>query len=169
MKGLKTTESFLAVYDELADAIFRHCYFRVYDRERAKDLTQDTFTKTWEYLVRGNAIDNPKAFLYRVANNLIIDYSRRKKDSSLDELVEQGFDTGTDEHKAILAAADAHSAVKLIGRLDEKYRQVVLMRYVDDLKPKEIALATGETENVVSVRIHRGMEQLREILSEKNG
>ena len=74
------------------DAIFRHCYFRVFDRERARDLVQETFLKTWEYLTRGHDIENIRAFLYRVATNLIIDDSRRKKEISLEQLSESGFD-----------------------------------------------------------------------------
>ena len=54
--------------------------------------------------------------------------------------------------------------IEVIGWLDEKYRDVVLMRYVDELSPKEISEVVGESENNVSVRIHRGLKQLKEIL-----
>ena len=82
-------KQFLKAYDEFADPIFRHCYFRVFNRERAKDLMQETFTKTWEYLNQSpitnheSRITNMRAFLYRVANNLIIDNSRQKDERSL--------------------------------------------------------------------------------------
>ena len=65
-------EGFLNAYDAYADAIYRHCFFRVFSKERAEELAQETFMKTWEYVARGNVIENYKAFLYRVTNNLII-------------------------------------------------------------------------------------------------
>ena len=53
---------------------------------------------------------------------------------------------------------------KAIDELDEAYREIVLMRFVEDLPPKDIARITGLSENVVSVRIHRGVEKLRTLL-----
>ena len=81
-------QKFLKAYDEYSDAIFRHCYFRVSDREKAKDLTQDTFTKTWEYVLKNGEVTDLRAFLYKVANNLIIDTYRKKKEDSLDDMME---------------------------------------------------------------------------------
>ena len=157
----------MKAYDELSDAIFRHCWFRIGDREKAKDLMQDTFTKSWQYLVGGAEVNNMKSFLYRVANNLIIDEYRKKRELSLDRLQEQGFDPGFDDRRKNENRIDAQFALDKINRLDEKYREVILMRYIDELSPKEIAHVVGENENNVSVRIHRGLKQLKELLNEK--
>lgn len=157
-------KQFVKAYDELSDAIFRHCWFRIGDRERAKDLMQDTFTKSWQYIAEGATVNNLKSFLYRVANNLIIDEYRKKKELSLDRLQEQGFDPGVDDRHKTENTIDARFAINTINQLDEKYREVILMRYIDDLAPKEIAEIVGESENNISVRIHRGLKQLKEIL-----
>lgn len=156
-------DEFIQVYNTYSDAIFRHCYFRVFDRERAKELVQEAFMRTWQYLADGKEVQNIKAFLYRVANNLIIDESRKKKSLSLDQLKEDGFDPGFDEAESIQNKIDADSVKEVITQLDEKYRQAVLMRYVDGFSPQEISRIIGETENVVSVRIHRGLKQLIKI------
>lgn len=158
-------DQFLQAYDQYADAIFRHCYYRVYDREKARELSQECFMKTWEYLSQGKQVDNLRAFLYRVANNLIIDHSRKKKESSLDAMMEEGFEPAETGPDMTTITAEANQMIALLDKLDEKYRDVVRMRYLDDLSPKEIALALGESENVVSVRIHRGIKQLREYLA----
>ena len=84
-------QKFLEAYEAYADDLFRHAYFRVHDRERAKDLVQETFTKTWMTLSEGATIDNLRAFFYRVLTNAIIDESRKKKAVSLDTLLEEGF------------------------------------------------------------------------------
>jgi RNA polymerase sigma-70 factor (ECF subfamily) len=158
------TEEFLKAYDELSDALFRHCYYRCYDRERAKELMQECFVRAWEYVVEGKEIKNLKAFLYRVANNLVIDESRKKKESSLDVLMDAGFEPRDDKDQTV-TNAEAGQMMRLLDRIDEKYRRVVAMRYLDDLSPKEIAIVMGESENVVSVRLYRGIRQLRDLMA----
>ena len=103
MLAKSVERQFLELYENLAEPLFRHCYFRLSDREKARDLMQESFTRTWERLVDGEKIKNLKAFVYRVANNLIIDIYRKKKESSLDLLQEDGFDPGSDDHEAILS------------------------------------------------------------------
>lgn len=157
------TEEFLKAYDQLSDALFRHCYYRCYSRERAKELMQECFVRAWEYVVEGKEIQNLKAFLYRIANNLVIDESRKKKEASLEAMMEGGFEPGDDKDRTVVNA-EASQMLLLLDKIDEKYRRIVAMRYLDDLSPKEIASVMGESENVVSVRLHRGIRQLRDLM-----
>lgn len=159
-------EEFLEAYDAYADAIFRHCYYRLFDRERAKDVMQDTFVRTWEYMQKGEKVDNIRALLYRVANNLIIDFVRKKKETSLDAMQEEGFDPATDEDMSHIAdRLDGGQAIEALKQLDDTHREVLVLRYVNGLQPAEIAEITGETANTVSVRIHRGLGKLRVLLT----
>lgn len=158
-------KQFLKAYDQFSGAIFRHCYFRVFNRERAKELVQDCFMKTWEYLAKGERVDNLRAFLYRVANNLIIDNSRKRKEASLDQMVEEeGFEPASETKDRLIGFLEGKEAIRTLERLSPAYRQVVQMRYMDDLDIKEIAGIIGESENNVSVKLHRAVKQLREIL-----
>lgn len=164
MTSLKDKEKqILAAYDSYADALFRHCYFRLYDREQAKDAVQDIFMRTWEYVCAGHVIGNMRAFLYRTANNAVIDRVRKKKPFSLDEWQEKGFDPEDDSFNMTRMAdiATGREVLQVLHRLDEPYRAVVIMRYVDDLLPREIAAALGETENAVSVRIYRALKKAK--------
>lgn len=167
-KNIDIMEQFMKAYDDLSDAIFRHCFFRIGDRERAKDLMQDTFTKSWQYIAEGQSVKNLKAFLYRVANNLIIDEYRKKKELSLDGLMATGFEPSTDDTRKTERTIDAQFALKIIDKLDSKYKEPVLMRYMDELSPREISDITGDSENNISVKIHRGLKQIKEILDNKN-
>lgn len=157
-------ETFLEAYDKHADAIFKHCYFRLFNRERAKEIMQDTFLRTWEQMAKGVEIQNIKAFLYRIATNLIIDDTRKKKMNSLDVMQEQGFNPSVSDTDAIFNRIDGERVKKMVERMDKKYSNVILMRYVDDLTVKEIAEALGVSQNVVSVRIHRGLKEIKKIL-----
>ncbi len=167
MKQVDKNTEFLKAYDDFADAIFRHCYFRIFDRERAKDIVQDTFIRLWKYIAGGEEIENAKALLYKIANNLIIDESRKKTTISIELLAEKGFDPGEDYIPKLINELDASHVTSVVARLDPKYRDVITMRYINDLSIGEIAEAINESENNVSVRVHRGLKQLKQILDDR--
>ncbi len=163
MSAPDTQSIFMQAYDTYGDAIFRYCLFETSNRQVALDLTQDTFMKVWSYLEEGKKVEYMKAFLYRVAGNLVIDYRRKKKSDSLDDLMEEGFDVEHDERERLTDMFDAKQLMELLNELTDTYKNVIIMRFIDDLSIKEIAEATGESENAISVRIHRGTEKLRQL------
>lgn len=165
--GKPLEQQFMAWYDAWSDAIFRYCYFRVYDYDRARDLTQEVFTRMWQYAKAGNIIQNPRALVYKIATNCIINEHQKKQPESLEALHEEtGFDVAAPETATDVAIKlDAQAIMhKLDSILDEKHAAVILLRYVHGLGPKDIAQITEESENVVSVRIHRALKKLRTAL-----
>lgn len=158
-------QMFLQAYDEYSDALFRHAVLRVRDRDLAKDLVQETFAKTWDYLAKGKSIEHLRAFLYRALHNTLVDAMRKKRSVSLDAMREDdGFDPPDESHDPTPEVREeAKVALRMLASLDELYRIPITMRYVDSLTPSEIAQLLGISENVVSVRIHRGLKQLREL------
>jgi RNA polymerase sigma-70 factor (ECF subfamily) len=155
-----------SAYDQYADAIFRHIAYRLGDRERGKDLMQDTFIRTFEYLKKGTPAQNIRALLYRIANNLIIDEVRRKTSSSLDALQEAGFDPSGSGESEILDALSMADVMTVLLKMPEASRDLIVMRFIDDMKPREIAEMLGLPANTVSVRIHRAMDELKSLLHE---
>lgn len=161
--------AFIKAYEKYADAIFRYCYYRVYERELARELSQETFFRAWRHIAAGNEINHLRAFLYTTARHCIIDYHRKRKEASLEALQEQGFDPATESvGERMMVRLDLDRAIAMMQQLDEQYREVVLLRFVDGLGPQEIAEITGDSVNAVSVRIHRGITQLRKHLREKS-
>ena len=163
---------FIKSYDAYADAIFRHCYFRLYDREEAKDAVQETFLRAWKYS-KDNRIDNVRALLYKIARNIVADKWRKKKTLSLDLLLEQGFEPSDGEHKKIMLNGEAKNFIKLLNNLDDNEREIVIMRYVDGLGPDEIAKIMSEragrigeafSANVVSVRLNRAINKIQKLI-----
>jgi RNA polymerase sigma-70 factor, ECF subfamily len=168
-------ERFLKAFEEYNDALFRHAFLRISNREKAIDVVHDTFTKVWSYLRNGYEVDNFRPFLYKVLNNLIIDEYRRKKESSLDALLEiDGVDEGSFSElsestaEALAATIDGKKAFELLEELPDQYREVIILRFVDQLGPREISDLIEESENVVSVRIHRGLKMLRQKMETKD-
>jgi RNA polymerase sigma-70 factor, ECF subfamily len=153
-------------YTNYADAIFRHCYFRLFQREKAKELMQETFLKALQYLQKGNTVENLRAFLYTTANHLIIDFVRKKSETSLDALLEDGFDpTGAGDTGAE-ASLEHQQMQKILSSLERDERQLITMRYIDELKPQEMANILNLSPNVISVRLHRAMLQLKKLLKQ---
>lgn len=164
--------AFLEAFDQHSDALFRHAYFRLSDRERAYDLVQDAFLKAWDHLGKGGEVQHYKSFLYRILNNLIIDEYRKKKSGSLDELLED--DARAPAIEAVMAQGSLREkeeeldelqlVEQILSRMPElpaTYREVLTMRFVDGLGTGEIAEMLEVTENVISVRIHRGLAKLK--------
>ena len=162
-------QGFLNAFDEYADALFRHAVLRVSDRERARDLVQDTFTKVWDHVHSGKEVQHWRGFLYRILNNLIVDEYRKKHEVSLDALLEDELSfaepllaTGSRiEEESRLDDAILIERIRVfIPQLPEPYRVAITLRYVDGFTPKEIAGLLEISENVASVRIHRAVEKL---------
>jgi RNA polymerase sigma-70 factor (ECF subfamily) len=162
----KLKADFLAAYDEYADQLFRHCLIRIRERDVAKDLVQETYSRAWLYLSQGKQIEYMRAFLFRVANNLIVDTARKKHSSSLDAMIENdGFEPMDEMAKNPIEIPQAREAVALLKSLDDIYRTAITMRFIEEMTPKEIAKKLGVSENVVSVRIHRGIERLSKMMN----
>jgi RNA polymerase sigma-70 factor (ECF subfamily) len=166
MKDIHT--DFEAVFEAHADELFRHAAMRLSDRERAVELTQEAFVKAWEYV-------QYRPFLFRILRNLIIDEYRRHTPVSLDAMAhpDEGYTVEdilpADDSNTLDRAMDRFEsgrAVEALGAMHEPYKEVLTLRFIEGFTPKEIAHMLDETENVVSVRIHRGIKKLREALED---
>ncbi len=154
-------ERFIEAFNQYNDALFRHAFFRVSDRQVSIDLVQEAYTKIWVQITQGTIVDNFQAFLYHVLNNLIIDFYRKKKSSSLDVLSEEGFDPVGSDGEEIVDNAEKSQVMKALEDLSKGDRSVIVMRYIDGLPVKHIAAVLGESENAVSVRLHRAIKKVQ--------
>jgi len=168
-------QQFKDAFERYSDELFRHCSMRISDRDRAEELTQDAFMRTWDYVRKGGEIRDLRPFLYQTLRNLIIDEYRKAKTNSLDSMLENAEsgameamlpqdDTNTVE--AAMERLDAKEALRRVDELPDAYREAILLRYVEGLSPKEIGTIVGESENVVSVRIHRALKKMKDMLED---
>ena len=155
-----------AAHHDYEQALNKHSFFKLNDRALGTDLVQETFVKTWSYLVKGGKIDVMKAFLYHVLNNLIVDEYRKRKTVSLDLLLEKGFEPKPKESADLFAMIDGRAVLELIKKLPEKYQKIMRMRYIQELSLKEMSLITGQTKNAMAVQVHRGLEKLKQLYNQ---
>lgn len=155
-------------HHEYLKGLNSYAYFKINDHVMGEELVQETFMKTWVYLVKGGKIDMMKAFLYHVLNNLIVDQYRKHKTSSLDVLIEKGFEPREDGFDDFFNVLDGKAALTLIAELPLNYQNIMNMRYVQDLSIQEIADITGMTKNTIAVQVHRGISKLKFLYELKN-
>ncbi len=171
---MESTGAFGDAFEAYSDELFRHALMRLSDREKALELTQECFLRCMEYARKGGHIEQMRPFLYRTLKHLIIDEYRRHKASSLEQMAakdERELDDylPSDESNTLEAAVERHEGARALAalkRLPEPYREALSLRYVEGLSIGEIASMVGERENAVSVRLHRGLKKLRQILEE---
>ncbi len=163
------TVIFENTYKNQSDAIFRFCLLRVSNREQALDITQETFLRLWQTLAADKEVLNDKAFLFTIARNLIIDWYRKKKSMSLDRMLqndreETPFDvvdkTTLDN---LELGPEGRYLLDKIQELSPTARDPVYLRFVEGLSPQEIAEILGISTNAASVRLNRGLSELRKI------
>ncbi len=174
MDTQQAKQTFTEIYNKEANSIFRYCLFRVHEREKAIDIVQDIFAEFWKKINTGEKIKSEKAYLFTLAHNRIIDWYRKKKTESLDDLLEntdteRPFDH-PDEHSEadIMLSSEAKEVLREIDKLEPVYKEVLFLRFAEDLSPQEIAMILDITPNTASVRITRGIEKLKEKFHTQN-
>ncbi|MFA6256889.1 MAG: RNA polymerase sigma factor [Candidatus Paceibacterota bacterium] len=163
---------FEKAYAENTDALFRFALYRVSDREIAIDIVEDAYVRFWQTLEK-EEVKEPRAFLFKLTRNLIIDWYRKRKSVPIQDFSEGGAEGERaeifmDMFEGNIPGADvdleARLLVEKIRELEPIYREAVYLRYVEELSPKEISAITGEPTNLISVRINRGLKLLKAAL-----
>jgi RNA polymerase sigma-70 factor (ECF subfamily) len=165
--NLHLQKIFEKAYAENTDALFRFVLYRVSDKEQAVDIVEDTYVHFWQTLKKGE-VKEPRALLYRIARNLVIDWYRKKKSVPMQMFPSENSEEGEiymDMFAGDLVGVDqileAKMAIEKIASLEPIYREAVYLRFVEELTPKEIAEILGISTNVISVRINRGINLLK--------
>ena len=153
------------MYDSFSDEIFRFCMSKTRNRDESLDITQETFIKTWDYLRGGKTIEMARAFLYRTARNGIIDHSRKKKAASLDALfeTEQQYDISDPNDTPTGDHFDNEQLLVRLRQLPEHHYEILVLRFIQELTLSEIAKVYKESENTISVKIHRAIKSAQKL------
>lgn len=159
-------KTFEHIYNQYIDKIYRFVFIKVSSKETAEDLCSETFSRFWQELKQGKNIENPRAFLYQVARNLIIDYYRIKPRIQLASVEgAQIIDPGVNLEEAQLLKSDLETIKAGLRNLKQDYQDIIIWRYLDELSVPEIAEMLGKSEGAVRVEIHRALAALKSDLS----
>jgi len=167
-------EAFIEAYDLYVDEIYRFVFFKIGSKEEAEDITSAVFLKTWNYIQETEKLIEKtlKALLYKIARTTIIDHYRKKSNQtnlSIDD-EEAGFDVA-DEKQNVEESFQLNSEMEIVQmklqELKDEYREVILMRYINELSIEEIADQLGKSKGNVRVLTHRALKALSDLMIEE--
>ncbi len=176
----KDKEAFIKAYDLYVDKIYRFVFFKVKSKEEAEDLTSEIFLKAWHYIQDNSVKDYKtlKALFYKIARTTVIDYYRKKineHERSLQIVLEDQEkqfdieDKQQDVNHKIETEIEMSRIEKKMLELKDEYREVIVLRYIEELSIGEIAKILDKSKGNVRVLIHRALKALKKLLKEENG
>jgi RNA polymerase sigma-70 factor, ECF subfamily len=160
--------------EEHQQRLYRYLLFLTGDPALADDLFQETWIRVLERGHQYNAKSKFESWLFAIARHLVIDTSRRKKFSSLEALADpesnQPYEP-PDEHATsglqLLVMHEDQRAVQLsLMKIPAYYREVLMLRFHEELGLDEIATVLSAPLSTVKSRLYRGLEALKTALPE---
>ena len=159
--------------------LLRYLVYLTANREFAEDLFQETWMRVLERGAQYNGRSRFDTWLFAIARHLVIDASRKKSTLSLEALTEPQNDDGGMRQPVEFAsnaispfdALDRRETGARIGvaltHLEVAQREVVMLRFQEDMSLDEIAEVTGAPLSTVKSRLYRGLESLRPVLEQQ--
>ncbi len=156
--------------EQYQSRLLRYLIYLTGNRALAEDLFQETWVRVLERGSQYNGRTKFEAWLFAVARHLVIDSYRRKTPASLDGLAEQDGSESPMEipdpaapsaFEMLSGREDAERISAALGKLPAIYREVLVLRFHEDMKLEEIASVTGAPLSTIKSRLHRGLEALR--------
>jgi RNA polymerase sigma-70 factor, ECF subfamily len=169
--GLKRQDPELLdqLIEQYQHRLLRYLLFLTGKREVAEDLFQETWMRV---LLRGSQYNGKARFdtwLFTIARNLVIDLARKRTMSSLDEMSDGGDDdrpfeipgVGPSPLEQFQLSEDRAEVSQVLLRLEASYREVLVLRFYDELSLEEIAGVTKAPLSTVKSRLYRGLAALK--------
>lgn len=160
------TDAFSKIYDEFVKPIYRYIFYKV-DESVVEDLTEEVFFKAWKNIKKYKKGKFPfSSWLFKIAHNLVVDYYRKyQRDDELDENFVDSSTHSNPEEEVNIKLTQIKLR-KVIKRLPEKYKQIVVLKYINDLNNKEISIVMGKSEPAVRTLQFRALNKLKVMLNE---
>ncbi|NCD00838.1 RNA polymerase sigma factor [bacterium] len=159
-------DAFIKLYNLYVDDIYRFIYFKVGQKEEAQDITSSVFMKAWDYITSTKIKEekNLKALFYKIARNSVVDYYRQNKNQiSLEVETEKGrivVDESVDVDSEVSSKIEWERVSVLLNNLKPEYKEVILLRHVNELSWEEISQITGKKMGAMRVLLHRASKAL---------
>lgn len=170
------TELFSVIVDRYQLKVFSTAYNYTHDHEEARDLTQEIFIKLYNNLQSYKSKASFSTWLYRIAVNRCIDWTRKKKLNTVSTIYDSGgdevdiydtiADSGGSLEEAFIKQENKDYIKKIVEGLPEIYKTVVILYYFEDFGPQEISDIIGIPKRTIETRLYRGKNLLKLRLEE---
>ncbi len=154
-------KQFGKLYDRHVDEIYRFVFLKVSTREIAQDIVSETFRKGWRVFKDDPEMENPRAYLYKIARNLVIDHYRTKKEHvKSQEIIDELEDEREDLQKKAEERKDMALVKEAMEKLKGSYQDIIIYKYLEEMTNSEIAEIMDKSEGAVRVTAHRAVNAL---------
>lgn len=162
------------LYRQYRSPMYRIALAVLRDEGLAEDAVQQAFLKIFQNFekIEWEDCNKTRSLIVILVRNTAIDlYRRRKKEKviSFEELERPLPDWEDPVDERVIMRQEGEAAARLLGELEEKYRNLLILRYYHGYRNKEIAEVLGLTQAQVALWLHRGKEQLRRRLEGGDG
>jgi len=161
--------AFGTLYDKYQPRIFRFIFLKVSHREEAEDLTHQVFLSAWQNVERFVDEGLPfSSWLYRIARNKVIDFYRTHRRATTLESVPEEI-LVADENIEGLAEKKLkiENVYRALQELTDEQRDVILLRFVDELSYEEIAASLKRNQTTIRVIQYRAIKKIKKVLKQK--
>jgi RNA polymerase sigma-70 factor (ECF subfamily) len=153
--------AFSELYRRHVDMIYRYTYARVRDATVAEDLTAQVFLKAFEGLPNYQPRGAPfSAWLYRIAHARTVDYWRQQQRRKEVVLLDSMPATAPLPEDVVVARSEWDAAVDLIAQLTNDQRDVIILRFIEEMSLAEVADTLDKTVGAVKALQHRALASL---------
>lgn len=162
-------EAFARLYEAHVERIFTHVRARLGDPDLAEDVTAQTFLRAWQSIDRYRPLPGRPflAWLFTIANNLVVDHYRRRRRELVGVLVEPRAGGEDDPERRALAADLQEEIRRAIARLKPDHQLIVALRLIDGLDYDAISRITGKTPGALRVILCRALACVRHELHDR--
>jgi RNA polymerase sigma-70 factor (ECF subfamily) len=170
------TELFSVIVDRYQTKVFSTVFNYTHDHEEAKDLTQEIFIKLYNNLQNYKNKASFSTWLYRIAVNRCIDWTRKRKLSTISifcdsndeemDIYDTIADSGGGPEELLINQENRAYIRKVVEELPEIYKTAIILYYFEDFSPQEISDITDVPKRTIETRLYRGKNLLKLRLEE---
>jgi RNA polymerase sigma-70 factor (ECF subfamily) len=162
-------DAFRELYDQYCGYVFKIVGLTLRNRDKVEELTQDIFIKIWRFASHYDTTRPFKPWLSRLVSNEIISFLRAKEEdkASLEQMQEDGYLPGQDfeEYRQQEEQRDIGSLLdQALNTLTDNQRQVVVLKFYEGQKIREIADTLKIGESAVKARLYSALETLQKMV-----
>jgi RNA polymerase sigma-70 factor (ECF subfamily) len=157
-----------ALIEEYQHRLLRYLLSLTGNRATAEDLFQETWVHVLERGHQYRAQWKFEVWLFSIGRHLVIDFARRKKGDSLDHLMDPvegiGFEppsSGPSAFDEVSAGEESARIARILARIPAVYREVLTLRFHEDLELEEMAAIMKTPLSTVKSRLYRGLDAFR--------
>jgi len=163
----RNSQAFGELYEKHAVRVYRYAWALVGNRHDAEDITAQTFLRAWQAIGRYRWLGRPfSSWVLTIAHNLAVDHVRNNRNGDRPAETQSTGKTVHNPEAICQIRVETERLTDAIMRLRPTEREVVVLRFVDDLSYDEVARMLGKTVNAVRVIQYRALCNLRRMVAD---